>query len=124
MRRRRAASPLVAAASRRSARRAGPGADRARAPPEPQLVAMGTGSITGVYFPVGVALCRLVNQHRRETGLRCAATPVRRLGRQHRRPARRRRSTSPSCSPTPRPTALDGTGAFAAAGPFAELCAR
>ena len=36
---------------------------------------MGTGNVAGVYFPVGVALCRLVNQHRRETGLRCAARP-------------------------------------------------
>ncbi|MFT3974288.1 MAG: TAXI family TRAP transporter solute-binding subunit [Amaricoccus sp.] len=38
------------------------------------LARMGTGSIAGVYFPVGVALCRLANQHRAETGLRCAAT--------------------------------------------------
>jgi TRAP transporter TAXI family solute receptor len=44
--------------------------------PPPVLVAMGTASVTGVYFPVGVALCRLVNQHRRETGLRCAARPT------------------------------------------------
>ena len=36
---------------------------------------MGTGSLPGVYFPVGVALCRLVNQHRRDHGIRCAATP-------------------------------------------------
>ncbi len=42
---------------------------------EPQLVRMGTGNVAGVYFPVGVALCRLANQHRRETGLRCAAQP-------------------------------------------------
>jgi TRAP transporter TAXI family solute receptor len=42
---------------------------------EPQLVRMGTGSVAGVYFPVGVALCRLVNQHRRESGVRCAAMP-------------------------------------------------
>ena len=42
----------------------------------PVLVTMGTAAITGVYFPVGVALCRLVNQHRRETGLRCAARPT------------------------------------------------
>lgn len=41
----------------------------------PELVDLGTGSVTGVYFPVGVALCRLANQHRRETGLRCAARP-------------------------------------------------
>lgn len=42
---------------------------------EPELVRMGTGNVAGVYFPVGIALCRLVNQHRRETGLRCAARP-------------------------------------------------
>ena len=41
----------------------------------PRVVNMGTGSVTGVYFPVGVALCRLVNLHRPETGLRCAARP-------------------------------------------------
>jgi TRAP transporter TAXI family solute receptor len=40
-----------------------------------EIVDLGTGSVTGVYFPVGVALCRLANQHRRETGLRCAARP-------------------------------------------------
>jgi TRAP transporter TAXI family solute receptor len=45
------------------------------ADPPPVLAAMGTGSITGAYFPVGVALCRLANQHRRETGIRCAARP-------------------------------------------------
>lgn len=44
--------------------------------PDPQVVAMGTGSVAGVYFPVGVALCRLANQHRRETNLRCAARPT------------------------------------------------
>src|SRR4051812_2098677 len=42
---------------------------------EPQVLWMGTGSVAGVYFPVGVALCRLANQHRRETGRRCAARP-------------------------------------------------
>jgi TRAP transporter TAXI family solute receptor len=45
------------------------------APSEPDLAWMGTGSVAGVYYPVGVSLCRLVNQHRPETGLRCAATP-------------------------------------------------
>ena len=81
---------------------------------------MATASITGVYFPVGVALCRLVNQHRRETGVRCAARPsggsVANLG-----GLRDGASTSPSSSPTPRPTPLAGSGAFAAAGPFADL---
>jgi TRAP transporter TAXI family solute receptor len=44
--------------------------------PVPVLVTMGTAAVTGVYFPVGVSLCRLVNQHRRDTGLRCAARPT------------------------------------------------
>lgn len=43
----------------------------AEAPPE--IAWMGTGSVAGVYFPVGVAICRLANQHRRDTGLRCSA---------------------------------------------------
>lgn len=42
---------------------------------EAQVLRLGTGGMTGLYYPVGVALCRLVNQHRRDTGLRCAATP-------------------------------------------------
>ena len=40
---------------------------------ESQVVEMGTGSIAGVYFPVGIALCRLVNRTRAEHGIRCAA---------------------------------------------------
>jgi TRAP transporter TAXI family solute receptor len=42
---------------------------------EAQLVRMGTASLAGAYFPVGVALCRLVNEDRREHGIRCAAQP-------------------------------------------------
>lgn len=42
----------------------------------PELVWMGTGSVTGVYFPAGVAICRLTNQHRQETGVRCSAKPT------------------------------------------------
>jgi len=34
-------------------------------------VTVGTGGITGVYYPVGGAICRLVNQGRKEHGLRC-----------------------------------------------------
>lgn len=41
-----------------------------------QLVLMGTGAVTGVYFPAGVAICRLTNQHRQETGVRCSAKPT------------------------------------------------
>ncbi|HRE13375.1 MAG TPA: TAXI family TRAP transporter solute-binding subunit [Usitatibacteraceae bacterium] len=34
-------------------------------------VTVGTGGITGVYYPVGGAICRLVNQGRKDHGLRC-----------------------------------------------------
>jgi len=42
---------------------------------DPQLVRMGTANLAGVYFPVGVAVCRLSNAERAEHGIRCAALP-------------------------------------------------
>ncbi|MFQ8429857.1 TAXI family TRAP transporter solute-binding subunit [Amaricoccus sp. W119] len=41
----------------------------------PTVLRLETGSLAAVYYPVGVALCRLPNQHRPETSLRCAAVP-------------------------------------------------
>ncbi len=38
-----------------------------------RLLRMATGSPAGVYFPVGLALCRLVNEKRPEHLIRCAA---------------------------------------------------
>ncbi|MEQ9245543.1 MAG: TAXI family TRAP transporter solute-binding subunit, partial [Nitratireductor sp.] len=35
-------------------------------------VSVCTGGVTGVYYPVGGAICRLMNQNRRETGIRCS----------------------------------------------------
>ncbi len=35
------------------------------------FVTIGTGGITGVYYPVGGAICRLVNKGRKEHGVRC-----------------------------------------------------
>lgn len=37
-----------------------------------QFVSIGTGGVTGVYYPVGGAICRLMNQTRREHGIRCS----------------------------------------------------
>ncbi|MBF0447409.1 MAG: TAXI family TRAP transporter solute-binding subunit [Magnetococcales bacterium] len=37
-----------------------------------QFVSVGTGGVTGVYYPAGGALCRLVNKTRSEHGLRCS----------------------------------------------------
>ena len=38
-----------------------------------QFFTIGTGGVTGVYYPTGGAICRLVNRGRRDHGLRCAA---------------------------------------------------
>jgi len=37
-----------------------------------QFVTIGTGGVTGVYYPVGGAICRLMNQTRAEHGFRCS----------------------------------------------------
>ncbi len=37
-----------------------------------RFVSVGTGGVTGVYYPVGGAICRLMNQNRREHGIRCS----------------------------------------------------
>lgn len=48
----------------------------AMAEPPARLAEVATGAISGVYYPVGVALCRLPNQTRGVHGLRCAARPA------------------------------------------------
>ncbi len=42
-----------------------------------QLVTIGTGGIGGVYFPVGLAICRLVNRDRDQHNLLCTANSSR-----------------------------------------------
>ncbi len=37
-----------------------------------QFISIGTGGVTGVYYPTGGAICRLVNRDRKEHGIRCA----------------------------------------------------
>lgn len=36
------------------------------------FVTIGTGGVTGVYYPAGGAICRLVNKNRDEHGIRCS----------------------------------------------------
>ncbi len=38
---------------------------------EPQFISIGTGGVTGVYYPTGGAICRLVNKNRKSHGIRC-----------------------------------------------------
>ena len=37
-----------------------------------QFVSIGTGGVTGVYYPTGGAICRLVNKDRKNHGIRCS----------------------------------------------------
>ena len=111
---------FAAPAAAQSPEAAPPEAARPEAPAEPDLVWMGTGNVAGVYYPVGVALCRLVNQHRRDTNLRCAARPsegsvgnLTALG--------DRTFDLAIIQSDTQEAALAGTGVFAAAGPDAAL---
>src|SRR5262245_48085082 len=37
-----------------------------------KFITIGTGAVTGVYYPAGGAICRLVNRERARHGLRCS----------------------------------------------------
>ena len=37
-----------------------------------KYISVGTGAITGVYYPAGGAICRLLNRGRKEHGVRCS----------------------------------------------------
>ena len=40
---------------------------------ETKFISIGTGGVTGVYYPTGGAICRLVNKNRKDHGIRCSA---------------------------------------------------
>ena len=37
-----------------------------------KFITIGTGGVTGVYYPTGGAICRLVNKGRKQHGIRCS----------------------------------------------------
>ena len=39
---------------------------------ENRLLTLGTGGVTGLYYPAGGAICRLINQSRQQHGIRCS----------------------------------------------------
>lgn len=43
---------------------------------ESKSVSIGTGGVTGVYYPAGGAICRLVNNGRNRHGIRCSVEPT------------------------------------------------
>ena len=48
------------------------GLGAAAASAQQQFVSIGTGGVTGVYYPTGGAICRLVNKGRKDHGIRCS----------------------------------------------------
>ena len=48
------------------------GAVSAPAAAQQTFITIGTGGVTGVYYPTGGAICRLVNKNRKEHGVRCS----------------------------------------------------
>ncbi len=40
---------------------------------ETRFISIGTGGVTGVYYPTGGAICRRVNRDRKKHGIRCSA---------------------------------------------------
>ncbi len=40
---------------------------------EQRFVSIGTGGVTGVYYPTGGAICRMINRDRKKHGIRCSA---------------------------------------------------
>jgi TRAP transporter TAXI family solute receptor len=95
-------------------------ASAAIAQEDARLVSMGTGNVAAVYYPVGVALCRLVNEHRRERGLRCSARTSE--GSVANIAALRDKSVDLAIVQSDiQSAALKGSGGFADAGPFEDL---
>ncbi len=45
----------------------------ATAQAQQKFISIGTGGVTGVYYPTGGAICRLVNKNRKKHGIRCSA---------------------------------------------------
>ena len=42
------------------------------APAQDKFITIGTGGVTGVYYPTGGAICRLVNKDKKTHGIRCS----------------------------------------------------
>ena len=85
-----------------------------------QFITIGTGGVTGVYYPTGGAICRLVNANRAETGLRCS---VESTGGSvyNTRTIRQGELDFGVVQSDVQSDAVAGTGSFADDGPFPEL---
>jgi TRAP transporter TAXI family solute receptor len=85
-----------------------------------QFITIGTGGVTGVYYPTGGAICRLVNKGRKEHGIRCS---VESTGGSvyNTRTIRQGELDFGVVQSDVQSAGLAGTGAFEEDGPFPEL---
>ncbi len=87
---------------------------------EGNTVTIGTGSVSGVYFPAGGAICRLVNKGRKSHGLRCAVEST--GGSVDNLNAMRANDLDMAIAQSDwQFRAVNGTGRFKDAGPFTDL---
>src|SRR5918995_6459008 len=85
-----------------------------------KFITVGTGGVTGVYYAVGGAICRLVNKDRKEHGLRCSVEST--GGSPYNVNAIREGELDFGMAQSDvQYNALKGEGAFAENGPFPEL---
>ena len=85
-----------------------------------QFITIGTGGVTGVYYPTGGAICRLVNKKRKEHGIRCS---VESTGGSvyNTRTIRQGELDFGVVQSDVQASAITGTGAFAEDGAYPEL---
>lgn len=85
-----------------------------------EFITIGTGGVTGVYYPTGGAICRLVNKGRKDHGIRCS---VESTGGSvyNSRTIRQGELDFGVVQSDVQSASLNGTGAFADDGPFEDL---
>ncbi|MQX37111.1 TAXI family TRAP transporter solute-binding subunit [Roseospira navarrensis] len=85
-----------------------------------QFITIGTGGVTGVYYPTGGAICRLVNKDRKDHGIRCS---VESTGGSvyNTRTIRQDELDFGVVQSDVQASALEGTGSFESDGPYPEL---
>ena len=85
-----------------------------------RFITIGTGGVTGVYYPTGGAICRLVNKDRKEHGIRCSVEST--GGSVYNvRTIRQAELDFGVVQSDVQAAALSGEGAFADDGPYPEL---
>ncbi len=87
---------------------------------EQRFISIGTGGVTGVYYPTGGAICRLVNKDRKQHGIRCSVEST--GGSTYNVNTIRAGELEFGVAQSDvQYYAYTGTGDFASAGPFKEL---